>query len=305
VGFGTLSVSARRLGELGVTAVPFVFWRSAVAGAVVLGVFALLVAAARATSPRPGAVPGAQWRALLLAAGAGAALNLAVFVALERSTVALVLITFYTFPAIVVLASARLYGERIDRQRGAALLLASAGLALVVLAPLLSASGVSLDPIGLALALVAAICQATFALVTGRGFPALPSLLASALLMLIAAVVYGVLTVTLGQLDAARIPLTDDTTWAWIAMAAIVGAALPTTAFVLGIRLIGSARAAILMTLEPVVGVVLAGLLLGEQPSPLQLLGGAAVIVAAVILQVPSRAPAASGATTEAPAAPP
>ena len=36
------------------------------------------------------------------------------------------------------------------------------------------------------------------------------------------------------------------------------------------------------MTFEPLVGVTLAGLLLGEQPVPLQLVGGAAVVVAAV-----------------------
>ncbi|HWH23410.1 MAG TPA: EamA family transporter, partial [Candidatus Limnocylindria bacterium] len=70
----------------------------------------------------------------------------------------------------------------------------------------------------------------------------------------------------------------------------LAGAAVPTTAFIAGIGMIGPARAAILMTFEPVVGVLLAGMLLGEHPSELQLLGGAAVLAAAVVLQ--SRPPA-------------
>ena len=46
------------------------------------------------------------------------------------------------------------------------------------------------------------------------------------------------------------------------------------------------------MTFEPLVAIALAALLLGEQPSPLQFLGGAAVLVAAVVLQLaPSKVP--------------
>ena len=57
--------------------------------------------------------------------------------------------------------------------------------------------------------------------------------------------------------------------------AGLVGAAVPTVCFITGIRLLGAPRAAILATLEPVVGVALSAWLLNEQPSPLQLFGGA------------------------------
>ncbi len=68
-------------------------------------------------------------------------------------------------------------------------------------------------------------------------------------------------------------------TWIWILAGGMLGAAIPTTAFVAGIGLIGPSRAAILMTIEPLVGVDVAALLLGEQPTELQLIGGAAVLV--------------------------
>ena len=71
-----------------------------------------------------------------------------------------------------------------------------------------------------------------------------------------------------------------------VLLAGLIGAAIPTLCFITGIRLLGAPRAAILATLEPVVGVALAAWLLNEQPSPLQLAGGVLILVAAVLLQV-------------------
>jgi drug/metabolite transporter (DMT)-like permease len=53
------------------------------------------------------------------------------------------------------------------------------------------------------------------------------------------------------------------------------------------------------MLLEPVVGTLLAGLLLGEALAPVQALGGALVLAGALVLQVrqvPGRAVAEAGA---------
>jgi drug/metabolite transporter (DMT)-like permease len=88
------------------------------------------------------------------------------------------------------------------------------------------------------------------------------------------------------------VPLSMPPTWVWIAAGGLIGAAVPTTAMLAGLGLIGPTRTAILMTFEPVVGVALAGLLLAEQPSPLQLVGGAAVLIAAIVLQIAPRASA-------------
>jgi drug/metabolite transporter (DMT)-like permease len=74
-----------------------------------------------------------------------------------------------------------------------------------------------------------------------------------------------------------------------VALAGVVGAGIPTVCFIGGIRLLGAPRAAILATLEPVVGVGLAALLLGERPTIVQLLGGVLIIAAGVLLQL--RAP--------------
>jgi len=95
-----------------------------------------------------------------------------------------------------------------------------------------------------------------------------------------------------GDTAGLAVPFHEPAAWIWILAGGIAGAAIPTTAFLLGIGLIGPSRAAILMTIEPLVGVTLAALLLGERPSVVQLVGGFAVLAAAIVLQlVPSRVP--------------
>jgi drug/metabolite transporter (DMT)-like permease len=75
-----------------------------------------------------------------------------------------------------------------------------------------------------------------------------------------------------------------------VLVAGIVGAGIPTVSYIAGIRRLGAPRAAILANFEPVVGVLLAAVLLGEQPTLVQLLGGALIIVAGVVLQLRPRA---------------
>jgi len=56
-------------------------------------------------------------------------------------------------------------------------------------------------------------------------------------------------------------------------------------AWIMGIRILGAPRAAIISTLEPVVGVALAALVLAEIPTPLQVVGGACIVGAAIVVQ--------------------
>lgn len=291
--FGTLSYITRGAEQLGMGAFPLVWWRGIVGTAVMLLASGLLTYRAQ----RAG-VSGAPWlprgngKRLLIAALLGAAVNIAMFAAFGKTTIAVVLITFYTFPALVTLFAVRLYGERLTRVRLGALALSAAGLVLVVLSPLLADTYVSLDPLGIVLALVAAVCQASFILMAGRGFaPLSPARVATYAIFAAAAVALG-LTLLAGDVSGLTVPLREPEAWIWILLGGITGAAIPTTAFVTGIGLIGPSRAAILMTFEPLVAIALAALLLGEQPSPMQYVGGAAVLVAAIVLQLaPSRVP--------------
>lgn len=291
--FGTLSYVSRSAAAAGLEALPFVAWRG-IAGAVTLLAVALLIGRRAGGSGR---VPdlrvlATDRRIALIAAGlCGALLNIAIFAAFLRTTIAIALICFYVFPALVTIAAVRLYGERLDRFRLGALVLSSIGLGLVVLAPVLGSSDVVIDPIGVGLALFAAVCQAAFILIAGRGFRPMPTLHVSTYVIFAAVVLSLPLALLLGETDGLLRPFNDAGVWVWILAGGVAGAAIPTTAFVTGIGLIGPSRAAILMTIEPLVGVTLAGLLLGEQPTALQLVGGAAVLIAAAALQLAPRSP--------------
>ncbi len=241
--------------------------------------------------PARGAVTARQWRLLVITGVVNMVTNAAVFAAYNTTAVAIVVIILYSYPALVTLGANRLWGESIDRVRAAALGLASLGLLLVVVAPMLGDSGVRLDVLGLLLAAAAAIGQALYTLLAARGFPAVPSVLSATAIMGVVVVCNVAFTILVGAGAQLRAPVADPSLWWWVLLAGLVGAALPGIALLMGIRSVGPSRAAILMMLEPVTAVLLAGLFLGEEPSAVQVLGGGMVVVAGAILQLPSRRP--------------
>jgi drug/metabolite transporter (DMT)-like permease len=223
-------------------------------------------------------------RAFALAGGlANLVLNLAMFVAFLRIEIGLSLLVFYCYPAIVAGASVLWFGERLGLVRWSAL-----GLSLVGLVLTLTGSGGlgELDGLGIGLSFLAAFTQAFYVLAARHGFAGIPPIEAAATTMGLAAIGYVVIATLTGQLAGFAAPLASGEALLPVVLAGLVGAAIPTLCFITGIRLLGASRAAILATLEPVVGVALAAWLLGEQPAPLQLAGGALVLVAAVVLQL-------------------
>ena len=65
----------------------------------------------------------------------------------------------------------------------------------------------------------------------------------------------------------------------------VLGTTIPVLTFILGLRMVGPSRAAIISTLEPAVTVMTAALVLGEHISLEQLLGGALILVSVLVLQ--------------------
>lgn len=288
---------SRQATGLGMDPLAFVVWRAGVALLAILAFAAYILAARRHRWIRPLAnfnrLPRRRRVALAIGITLSALLNVAIFAAFQRMAIAVVLITFYTFPALVTLAAWPLYGDRLDARRLAALTLSLGGLALVLLAPVITGgTGLVVDPVGVALALFAAGCQTSFILIAGRGFAPMRSADMATWLVTAGAVVGSIVLALVGDVGNLAAPAAEPQLWIWILAAGIAGAAIPTVWFMGGISRIGPSRTAILMTFEPLVGVTLAGLLLGEQPVPLQLVGGAAVVIAAVVLQTtPARVP--------------
>jgi drug/metabolite transporter (DMT)-like permease len=161
---------------------------------------------------------------------------------------------------------------------------------LLLLAPAFSGGALGLDLLGVLFALGAAGFQTAYALVAARGFASVPALQASTLLRGVAVLFYGFilvpLVVVLGEGSTLLDAVGSVEAWLLILTAGIIGAALPTVLLVAGYRRVGPTRGAVLMLVEPVIGVLLAALLLAERPEPVQLLGGLLVLTGAALVQL-------------------
>ncbi len=286
VSFGTLGPVTRFADDAGVGSLAIVAWRAAIGATAMI---ALLVTLRGIAGRRPVGLRsiGSRDRRFMGAASmANLVLNLAMFIAFVRIEIGLALLVFYSYPAFVAVASVLRFGERLDSVRWAALGLSMVGLVLT----LTGSGGVgAIDGLGIGLAFLAALAQAFYVLAARHGFARIPPLESAALTMGGAALGYLLIAVVTGQLAGLASPLaSSDALWP-VLVAGFVGAAIPTLCFITGIRLLGAPRAAILATLEPVVGVALAAWLLNEQPRTLQLVGGALILVAAVLLQLGGR----------------
>lgn len=281
--FGTLGPTTRFADEAGVSSLALVAWRAGLGASAVL---LLLLALRGIAGRRPHTlrdVPPRE-RAFVAAGGiANLVLNLAMFIAFVRIEIGLALLVFYSYPAAVAVASVLWFHDRLDALRWSALALSIVGLVLT----LAGAGGLgALDPLGIGLAFLAAFAQAFYVLAARHGFGGIPPIEAATTTMGIAALGYVVIALVTGQLAGLAAPLASDAALLPVVAAGLIGAAVPTLAFITGIRLLGAPRAAILATLEPVVGVALAAWLLNEQPEAIQLGGGLLILVAAVILQL-------------------
>ena len=282
--FGTLGVISRNAYGFGMTPFGFVTWRAAIAAAVMAVIIGYALR-------RGGRVVG--WRSLDargrasigIAALMGTTLNMAMFLAFARVPVAIVLLCFYLYPAIVTAASAVLGWERMGRVRGTALAIALAGMVAVVIGGPGSATSGGIDPVGVLLALSAAASQAVFVLISRHGYRELPTDQAMGFILAVAAVIGGVLAVVGDGPSSLVLPLATPGLLALLVFAGIFSAAVPSTLFLAGIRWIGPVRAGILMLFEPVVGVLLAALFLQEAIGPIQAIGGFGILGAAVLIQ--------------------
>ena len=291
--FGTLGPLARFAYEAGMEPGAFVAWRAMV-GLTGLGLFiAWRVRRGAAKLVRFGDLPRRTRTMLLAAAVVAFTLNLAMFIAFDRITVALALLGFYTYPAMVAVVNLALGRERLDRTRLVALALAILGMIAVVASQLDPDGGIRLDAIGIGLALGAAVSQTIFVVISRDGYPEVPTAQATMVVLLVTVVCSIGLALATGSVASIAYPLSTPTVLPLLLFTGIFAAAIPSLGFLTGIRTIGGTRAGILMLFEPVVGVALAAWLLGEALAPIQALGAGAILAAAVVLQRAARGPAA------------
>jgi DME family drug/metabolite transporter len=281
--FATLGVLSRTAYDLGLAPFSFVAWRAGIGG---IGLWAaVLLVRRRRQSMLPWSRMSRTTRQSLgFAVLVGAALNLLIFFAFDRTTIALALLGLYTYPAMVAAASVALGREQLDTSRGLALVLALGGMVAVVAGGLGESSALRIDPIGIAAALGAAACQAAFVL-TSRGYAGVPSDQAMASILAGTGVVAAVVTILTGGPALLLAPFASGQLLGLLLLVGIFAAAVPSFMFLTGMRRLGGIRTGIVMLAEPVVAVVLAAIFLREPVAPLQAVGGITILVAAILVQ--------------------
>jgi len=285
--FGMLGPLSRFGAEAGVDGIAFTAWR-AILGAAFLG---LLIVARRRAGSSLAAIRGLSRRgrlALATAALMGAVLNISMFTAFGLIPIALTLMLFYLYPAGVVVIDILLGHEQLSAPRLVALALSFGGVVLVLAGGMDAGGGIAIAPLGILLGLVAAACQVVFITVSRGGYASVPA--DAATLVILAGSVTGASTVALiaGQGAGLATPLHSLDPWPVLLLAGVAAAGVSSLLFLTAIRLIGGTRTGILMLFEPVVGVILAAVILGEALAGIQALGGLLVLAGALILQLRS-----------------
>ena len=265
--YGFLGVFVKLALEAGVQVLPLAAWRFLLGAAVV---WVLLAVRGR---PLP---PVSRWPGL---AGLGvlyAVDALAFIVALQWVPASTAVLVFYIYPVAVVFLAAAFLGERLTPRKLAATGAALVGCALTV------GGGLSRGrPLGFALILLAMLALSTYIVLSRPIMRSVPAhggaavtLGSTAVILLGVALARGGLSLGGGTRGAVLVILL-----------AVVSTALPITLFLVGIRHVGAGRAAVYSTIEPVVTVISAGLVLGERIGLLQYVGGVLILTAILWLR--------------------
>lgn len=260
IGYSHLPTLGKLALAEGVRVLPMVAWRFILASAVLW----LFIGVTRRAAP-----PRDRWPALL-ALGALYGVNATAYLAsLQWISASLASLVFFTYPAVVIVLAAVFLGEPLTRPRVTATLLAIAGCALIV-----GVEGQRGEPIGVLLILMSVVFVAVYILLGQAALRDLPahgaaavSLLATAALTTLVALLTGGLALG-GGAHGAQL----------VALMALISTAIPVTLLLAGIRDLGPGQAAIYATVEPLLAVSIAALVLGERIAPLQYVGGGVLL---------------------------
>jgi drug/metabolite transporter (DMT)-like permease len=194
------------------------------------------------------------------------------FTALNHASAGLVALLLYTYPTLVCLLAAIFLHERLTARRVFLLAVSFAGIALTL-------GGGHGTPTGIALGLAAAAFYSIYIVVGARELAGTDALASTTVVCLSAGA-------SLAIASLFREPHFPGAWWGWIPVAAIalLSTVVAILAFFAGLKRVGPATASIASTLEPVVTVALAWLILGESLAPVQIAGGALVLASAIWL---------------------
>jgi drug/metabolite transporter (DMT)-like permease len=182
----------------------------------------------------------------------------------------------YVYPVLVTILALTLGWEKLDRRMLVLLALAIAGMAITLGGKLQG------QPIGIALALMAAGVYAVYILF-GNSLAKRPENIHPLAACVVILGTAGMANSAIALWQGVSLPGTA-TGWLAVCTIALFSTAIAIAAFFAGVAQIGAARASIISTFEPVITMAFGVTMLHEKVSGTQLLGGAMVLAAVVLL---------------------
>ena len=281
--FGSITILVSLAIRAGAPLLSVLAWRFLL-GAAMLIVLAGGIGALRAAH-------GRYARLIILGGGGQATIAFTSLYALRFIPIATLVFLFYTYPAWIALFAVLRGAERVGPIKVAAIVLSLGGIGLMVGAP----STGTLNPVGVILALAAALMYAFYVPILGRLGGDAPSRVVASLVAVgggIAFVAVGLGAALLPGVPREELTLTfalAPTAWTMIATLAIVSTALAFVAFLSGLAVLGPVRTAIVSTIEPFWASLLGAIVLHQPLGWPTLAGGAAIAGAVLMLQLPQR----------------
>jgi drug/metabolite transporter (DMT)-like permease len=212
-----------------------------------------------------------------------AASNYTYYFAIQRTNVATAIVLQYTAPVWVLLYMVLRGKQKVTAQRVLAVLLALAGIALVI--GVLGGVGIRLDTLGVIAGLLAAFAFSFYSIGT-HGMVARHDHWTVLIYAMFGAALFWLVVNPPAKVLAAH---HSRDQWIFMVIFAVVSMLAPYSFYFAGLKYLEPTRAVIVGCLEPVFSILVAALTLGEGMRPLQIAGISLVLVAIVVVQRPER----------------
>ena len=265
ISFGAAAIFARFAYEAGTNPITLLFLRFGIAS--ICMIFIILVR--KNPLPRGRILIGL----VLMGALGYVGQSFCYFTGLTLASAGLVALLLYLYPAIVTVISVIFLKEPVSKLKITVLVLALAGTVLTI-----GPAGGG-QPLSIILSLGAAFIYSIYILVGSKIVKQGTAIQSSTVIIISAAVVYGGLI----SIQGPAFPVTLSG-WISVIALALISTVLAVVTFLAGLERVGPTNAATLSTIEPVVTVTLASLVLGEIITPLRIAGGMMILLAVIFL---------------------
>jgi drug/metabolite transporter (DMT)-like permease len=262
---GTLAIFACLAYQAGTNPITLLFLRFSIAG-----IFMILVMAVKGV-----AFPRGRTLAVLIGMALFyVSLSLSFFTALTMAPAGLVVILLSLYPAFVTLLAAIFQKKPVTTFNIVALLLSFIGIVFIV-GP---GSGKG-QVLGILLAILAAFGFAIFLILSHKAIMKAGAFSATTVVTVSAGIVFGGIVAVKGV----KFPVTTAG-WVYAVAVAMIPTVLGFVTLFAGLKRVEPSNAAIILTVEPVIAVVLTVIILGETMTPVKILGGLMILSAVVLL---------------------